>query len=132
MTAPARRGRRPWLAVAVAVAAAAVAAQQPAPAPPTSAAIARSTSAPTPGTIQIFDEATEKMVGEIKLKTGIPRSLTLSHDRDRSFYVLDSTLEKIEIVDIADADDARHLHAERGQQEGPHPRACRSIRSSAS
>jgi hypothetical protein len=51
------------------------------------------------GSIQIFDEATEKMVGEIKLKTGIPRSLTLSQSRSK-FYVLDSTLEKIEIIDI--------------------------------
>jgi hypothetical protein len=51
------------------------------------------------GSIQIFDEATETMTGEIKLKTGIPRSLTLSQSRTK-FYVLDSTLEKIEIVDI--------------------------------
>lgn len=52
------------------------------------------------GDIQIYDEATEKQVGEITLKTGIPRSLTLSGDRKR-FYVLDSTLERVEIVDIA-------------------------------
>ena len=51
------------------------------------------------GTIQIFDEATETMTGQIKLKTGIPRSLTLSQSRTK-FYVLDSTLEKVEIVDI--------------------------------
>jgi hypothetical protein len=51
------------------------------------------------GSIQIFDEATEKMAGEIKLQTGIPRSLTLSQSRSK-FYVLDSTTEKIEIVDI--------------------------------
>ncbi|MEO5741320.1 MAG: hypothetical protein ABIS29_12075, partial [Vicinamibacterales bacterium] len=51
------------------------------------------------GSIQIFDEATEKIAGEIKLKTGIPRSLTLSQSRAK-FYVLDSTLEKIEIIDI--------------------------------
>ena len=51
------------------------------------------------GSIQIFDEATEVLAGEIKLKTGIPRSLTLSQSRTK-FYVLDSTLEKIEIVDI--------------------------------
>ena len=52
------------------------------------------------GNIQIFDEATEKLAGEIKLQTGIPRSLILSLDKKR-FYVLDSTLERIEIVDIA-------------------------------
>ena len=51
------------------------------------------------GDIQIFDETSETMVGDIKLKTGIPRSLTLSQSR-KKFYVLDSTLEKIEIVDI--------------------------------
>jgi hypothetical protein len=52
------------------------------------------------GSIQIFDEATERLAGEIKLKTGIPRSLVLSFNKQR-FYVLDSTYEKIEIVDIA-------------------------------
>jgi hypothetical protein len=52
------------------------------------------------GNIQIFDERSETMVGEIKLATGIPRSLTLSQSRQK-FYVLDSTLEKIEIIDIA-------------------------------
>jgi hypothetical protein len=52
------------------------------------------------GTIQIIDEATEQRIGEIKLQTGIPRSLTLSQSRSK-FYVLDSTGEKVEIVDIA-------------------------------
>ena len=52
------------------------------------------------GSIQVFDEATEKLVDEIKLQTGIPRSLILSFDKKR-FYVLDSTYEKVEIVDIA-------------------------------
>jgi hypothetical protein len=52
------------------------------------------------GEIQIFDEATEKMVEKIALKTGIPRSMTVSQDRTR-FYVMDSTYEKIEVVDIA-------------------------------
>lgn len=52
------------------------------------------------GTIQIFDEATEQKIADIPLKTGIPRSLTLSQSR-KKFYVLDSTLEKIEVVDIA-------------------------------
>jgi hypothetical protein len=52
------------------------------------------------GTVQIFDEATEQKVGDIKLQTGMPRSLVLSQNRQR-FYVLDSTFEKIEVVDIA-------------------------------
>lgn len=51
------------------------------------------------GSIHIIDEATEQKIGDIKLKTGIPRSLTLSQSRTR-FYVLDSTLEKVEVVDI--------------------------------
>jgi WD40-like Beta Propeller Repeat len=52
------------------------------------------------GNVQIYDEATEQRIGDIKLQTGIPRSLVLSQNRQK-FYVLDSTLEKIEIVDIA-------------------------------
>jgi hypothetical protein len=52
------------------------------------------------GDIQIFDEATEKLVGRIELQNGIPRSLVPSQDRSR-FYALDSTYEKIEVVDIA-------------------------------
>jgi hypothetical protein len=52
------------------------------------------------GEVEIYDEATEKLVGTIKLKTGIPRSLTPSPDRTR-FYALDSRLEQIEVIDIA-------------------------------
>jgi hypothetical protein len=52
------------------------------------------------GNILILDEGSEKVVGEIKLKTGIPRSLSLSEDRTK-FVVLDSTLQQVEIVDIA-------------------------------
>ena len=52
------------------------------------------------GNVQIFDEATEQKIGEVTLQTGIPRSLILSQNRQH-FYVLDSTLEKIEVVDIA-------------------------------
>jgi hypothetical protein len=52
------------------------------------------------GSVQIYDEASEQKVGEIKLQTGIPRSLILSQNRQH-FYVLDSTLERIEVIDIA-------------------------------
>jgi hypothetical protein len=52
------------------------------------------------GSIFAIDEASEKVAGEIKLKTGIPRSLALSEDRTK-FLVLDSTLQQLEIVDIA-------------------------------
>ena len=52
------------------------------------------------GSVHIFDEATAQKVGAIKLQNGIPRSLTLSQSRTK-FYVLDASLEKVEIVDIA-------------------------------
>jgi hypothetical protein len=52
------------------------------------------------GEIEVYDEATEKMVDKIALKTGIPRSLTPSPDRTR-FYALNSRFEEIEIIDIA-------------------------------
>lgn len=52
------------------------------------------------GEVEIYDEATEKLVGTIKLKIGIPRSLTPSPDRTR-FYAVDSRFEQIEVVDIA-------------------------------
>lgn len=52
------------------------------------------------GDIQIYDEATGKLEDSIVLKTGIARSLTPSQDRTR-FYVLNSTYEQIEVVDIA-------------------------------
>lgn len=52
------------------------------------------------GEIELYDEATEKLAGTIKLKSGIPRSITFSPDRSR-FYALDSRLEQIEIVDVA-------------------------------
>jgi hypothetical protein len=52
------------------------------------------------GEIEVYDEATEKLTGTVKLKTGIPRSITFSPDRTR-FYALDSRFEQIEIVDVA-------------------------------
>jgi hypothetical protein len=90
--------KRVVLTIALALIGAVVSAQKPAPLTPTGGdqQMYIGTYA---GTIQIFDEATETMTGQIKLKTGIPRSLTLSQSRTK-FYVLDSTLEKIEIVDI--------------------------------
>ncbi len=52
------------------------------------------------GKIDIFDEATEKRIGEIALKTGTPRDIWLSQDRTK-FYALDAVFERVEIVDIA-------------------------------
>jgi DNA-binding beta-propeller fold protein YncE len=50
------------------------------------------------GTIQVIDEATEKLLGEIQLKSGIPGRVQFSGDRSR-LYVTDITYEKIEIID---------------------------------
>ena len=48
----------------------------------------------------IIDEATEKVVGTIPFKSGIPRRTTISRDRKR-FYTIEAGMEKIEILDIA-------------------------------
>lgn len=53
-----------------------------------------------PGEILVLDETTEKVVGRIQTKTGIPDELSLSDDHKR-FYFLNSTFENIEIADIA-------------------------------
>jgi hypothetical protein len=53
-----------------------------------------------PNTIFAIDEATEKVIGEIDCKTGVPTALTLSQDRKR-FYLLNIAFEDMEIVDIA-------------------------------
>src|SRR5579871_3555900 len=53
-----------------------------------------------PNRIFIIDEATEKVVGEIKTKTGSPAGMDLSEDKKR-FYVGNMSFEDIEIVDIA-------------------------------
>src|SRR5687767_14409648 len=50
--------------------------------------------------IAVIDEASEKVVDEISLKSMPGRYLTLSQDRTR-FYLVDSTWEEIAIVDIA-------------------------------
>ena len=51
------------------------------------------------GKISILDEATEKLVGEIPMKTGIPLDMVLSRDRKR-FYAITTFLEDIDVVDI--------------------------------
>ena len=50
------------------------------------------------GTISIIDEATEKKVGEMALRSGIPGRVTFSADRSR-IYVTDISYENIEILD---------------------------------
>jgi hypothetical protein len=53
-----------------------------------------------PDKFWIIDEASEKTVGTIPFKSGIPRRTTLSRDRKR-FYTIEAGMEKIEIIDIA-------------------------------
>jgi DNA-binding beta-propeller fold protein YncE len=53
-----------------------------------------------PNQFWIIDEATEKIVGTIPFKSGIPRRTALSRDRKR-FYTTEAGMETIEIVDIA-------------------------------
>ena len=53
-----------------------------------------------PNRIFLIDEATEKVIGEIKTKTGSPTQLTLSQDKKR-FYASNMSFEDIEIIDIA-------------------------------
>lgn len=53
-----------------------------------------------PNRILIFDEATERVTGEIKMRTGSPQGLHLSTDKTR-IYAGTSTLEDLEIVDLA-------------------------------
>jgi hypothetical protein len=53
-----------------------------------------------PNLVWIIDEATEKVVGTIHTKGGIPRRLNLTRDR-KLFYIIDATQEVVEVVDIA-------------------------------
>jgi hypothetical protein len=53
-----------------------------------------------PSQFWIIDEATEKIVGTIPYKSGIPRRTAISRDGKR-FYTIDATMEKVEILDIA-------------------------------
>jgi len=50
------------------------------------------------GTISIIDEATEKVVGEIPLKAGIPGRIAFSNDRSR-LYITGISYETIEVID---------------------------------
>ena len=50
------------------------------------------------GAIQVIDEATEKITGEIPTKSGIPGRVTFSQDRSK-IYVTEIQYEKFEIVD---------------------------------
>jgi hypothetical protein len=52
-----------------------------------------------PSQYWIIDEASEKIVGSIPFKSGIPRRTSITRDHKR-FYTVDATMEKVEIIDI--------------------------------
>jgi hypothetical protein len=52
-----------------------------------------------PNKFWIIDEASEKVVGTIPVKSGIPRRTSLSKDRKR-FYTIEAGMEKLEIIDL--------------------------------
>lgn len=53
-----------------------------------------------PDRVLMIDEATERVTGDIRTKTGIPRNLSLSLDKTR-FYLTTALMEDMEVVDIA-------------------------------
>jgi hypothetical protein len=53
-----------------------------------------------PSQYWIIDEASEKVVGTIPFKSGIPRRTTLSFNR-KHFYTIEAAMEKVEVIDIA-------------------------------
>jgi hypothetical protein len=85
--------------LAVVVSAALVAAQKAKPAAAGTAGNGTLIIGAYPSQFWIIDEATEKIVGSIPFKSGIPRRTTLSRDRKR-FYTIEAGMEKMEIVDI--------------------------------
>ena len=86
-----------WPLAAVVLAGAAAAAQTKSAAPPSPGKGTFYVST-YKGVIAVIDEATEKLVGEIPTKIGIPGDVTLSDDRSKLHHS-DVTYEKIEIVD---------------------------------
>jgi hypothetical protein len=52
-----------------------------------------------PNLVWIIDEATERVIGTIHTKGGIPRRLNLTRDK-KLFYIIDATQEVVEVVDI--------------------------------
>jgi hypothetical protein len=87
------------IGVAIVASAALVAAQKSRPAAANTAGNGTLIIGAYPSQYWIIDEATEKIVGTIPFKSGIPRRTTLSRDRKR-FYVIEAALEKLEVVDI--------------------------------
>jgi DNA-binding beta-propeller fold protein YncE len=72
--------------------------QRPAAAKPTPAGAGTMYVTSYKGVIYEIDEATEKVVAEIPVKSGIPGGVQFSNDRSR-MYIRDATFEKIEVID---------------------------------
>src|SRR2546422_9327806 len=69
-----------------------------------------------PSQYWIIDEATEKIVGTIPVKSGIPRRTTLSRDRKR-FYTIEAGREELETVDIPTRKGADNLSPGEGRHQ---------------
>jgi DNA-binding beta-propeller fold protein YncE len=72
--------------------------RQPAAAKPVSAGTGTMYVSSYKGVIYEIDEATEKLVAEIPVKSGMPGTVRFSNDRSR-MYIRDVTYEKIEVID---------------------------------
>ena len=86
-----------WPLAAVVLAGVAVAAQTK-PAAPASPGKGTFYVSTYKGVIAVIDEATEKLIGEIPTKVGIPGDVTISDDRSK-LYISDVSYEKIELID---------------------------------
>jgi hypothetical protein len=69
-----------------------------------------------PNRILVIDEATEKIVGEIRTRTGTPLGLDLSPDRKR-FYMLNPMFEEVEVADIASRQIIDNFHLSEGNKK---------------
>ena len=69
-------------------------------APPVSAGNGTLIVGTFPNLFYVVDEATEKVVGTIPFKSGMPRRTSMSRDRTR-FYTIEAGMETVEIIDIA-------------------------------
>jgi DNA-binding beta-propeller fold protein YncE len=72
--------------------------RQPAAAKPASGGTGTMYVSSYKGVIFEIDEATEKLVAEIPVKSGMPGTVRFSNDRSR-LYIRDVTYEKIEVID---------------------------------
>ena len=69
-----------------------------------------------PNKILVIDEATEKVTGAIDVTTGSPRGMFLSKDRKR-FYLVNSLIEQVEIIDVAARKSIDHFTLSDGRKK---------------